>query len=256
MYRDYKAKFVAGASWFKLKNRYYQTLQFTQSDTNDVTNFEGISTLLELERSTLNRKMYANKGTYLNFRFRYVFGFENTIPGSTNSNRDTLNAEHNYPQGSIVYDNYFAHSGKFRFGLYGELTLSGQPFFANYTASMLAAPAYYPLQETKTLFLQNFRAHNFAGGGLKAIFAINNSVDFRIEGYMFQPLNEIVADEKNRAVYGDAFNKRYFIGTANAVYNSPIGPVSLSLNYYDKRTKPFSVIFHLGYILFNKRALN
>ena len=72
---------------------------------------------------------------------------------------------------------------------------------------------------------------------------------------MFQPYKEILHDEVNKSFYGKAFEKRYFIGTANAVYNSPIGPISLSLNYYDKRPKPFSVIFHLGYILFNKRAL-
>ncbi len=250
-----KAKVIAGASWFKLNNRYYQTRKFTQSDTNDLTKFEGVSASLELERSTLNRKMYANDGTYLNIRFRYVFGKENTIPGSTNAIRDTVKAFHNYPQGSIVYDNYFSHVWKLRFGFYGELTLSGQPFFANYTASVLAAPTFYPLQETKTLFLENFRAHNFAGSGLKTIIAINNSVDFRLEGYMFQPFNEILPGKNNKAVYGEYLNKRYFIGTANAVYNSPIGPVSLSLNYYDKREKSFSVIFHLGYILFNRRAL-
>ncbi len=250
-----KAKVIAGASWFKLNNRYYQTRQFTQSDTNDLTKFDGISASLELERSTLNRKMYANDGTYLNIRFRYVFGRENTIPGSTNSLRDTVKNYHNYPQGSIVYDNYFTHLWKLRFGFYGELTLSGQPFFANYTASVLAAPTFYPLQETKTLFLENFRAHNFVGSGLKTIIAINNSVDFRLEGYVFQPFNEILPVINNKAVYGEDFNKRYFIGTANAVYNSPIGPVSLSLNYYDKRENPFSVIFHLGYIMFNRRAL-
>ncbi len=250
-----QAKVIGGASWFKLKNRYYQTSQFTQSDTNDVTNFEGISAILEFERSTLNRKMYPNSGTYLNVHVRYVTGQESTIPGSTNAIRDTVTVNHEYFQGSIVYDNYFTHLWKFKIGFYGELTLSGQPFFSNYTASILAAPAFYPLQETKTLFLDNFRAHNFTGLGLKTILAISNSVDFRLEGYMFQPFKEILPDELNKAYYGELFSKRYFIGTANAVYNSPIGPVSLSLNYYDQREKPFSLIFHLGYILFNKRAL-
>ena len=250
-----KAKVMAGASWFKLNNRYYQTRQFTQSDTNDITKFEGVSAVMEFERNTLNRKMYPNDGTYLNVHVRYVIGSEQTFPGSTNAVRDTVKKVHDYPQGTIMYDNYFAHWGKMRFGFYGELTFSGQPFFANYTASVLAAPAFYPLQETKTLFLTNFRAHDFIGSGLKTIVAINNSVDFRVEGYMFQPFNEILPTDENKTVYGDAFNKRYFIATANAVYNSPIGPVSLSLNYYDKRAQPVSVIFHLGYILFNKRAL-
>jgi NTE family protein len=39
------------------------------------------------------------------------------------------------------------------------------------------------------------------------------------------------------------------------VYNSPLGPLSISVNYYDKMPDAFTVNFNFGYIIFNRRAM-
>jgi NTE family protein len=39
------------------------------------------------------------------------------------------------------------------------------------------------------------------------------------------------------------------------VFHSPIGPLSLTLNYFNKNEDPFSVIFNLGFIIFNPSPL-
>jgi NTE family protein len=39
------------------------------------------------------------------------------------------------------------------------------------------------------------------------------------------------------------------------VCNTLLGPISLSINYYDHEKNPFSILFHFGYTIFNKRAL-
>ena len=250
-----KGKAVLGVNQFMLKNRYYQTQDFTQSDTADITYFEGVSAMVEYERNTLNRKMYANEGTYLNARIRYIFGKEKTIPGSTNSNRDTTNSNHNWPQFSLAYDNYFKRFGKMVIGFYAEATFSSQPFFSNYTSSVLVSPAFFPSAESRTLFLENFRAHNFIAVGLKPVFSLFSNIDLRAEAYFFIPFKSIIQDENQKAKYDEPFRRRFFSSSLNAVYNSPIGPVSLSLNYYEDNEKPWSLMFHLGYILFNKKAL-
>ena len=56
------------------------------------------------------------------------------------------------------------------------------------------------------------------------------------------------------ATFGKPFDKRYFIATSSLVYHSPIGPVAISLNYFDNPNKEFSFSFNLGYIIFNKKA--
>lgn len=250
-----KGKAVAEINQFRINNRYYQTRSFTQSDTADLTRFDGGSFSMYYERNTLNRKMYADEGSYFNLKFQYIFGREQTIPGSTNIIRDTTERNHDWPQIRLTYENYFKRIGRLQLGFYADATLSDQPLFANYTASVLAAPAFYPTQESRTLFLENFRAQNYLGAGLRPIINLVSNVDLRLEAYMFQPFRSIVRNDDLTPRFDEEFRRRFFIGSANVVYNSPIGPISVSLNYYEDSEKPWTFMFHLGYIVFNKKAI-
>ena len=107
----------------------------------------------------------------------------------------------------------------------------------------------------QTQFQETYRAHNYLGVGIKNLVSINDNFDVRLEGYAFQPFQEILQNDNYKARYGDNFGKRYFVATFNTIYKSPIGPVSLALNYYDKRENPVGIIFHIGYIIFNRKAI-
>lgn len=251
-----KGKLELESEWFRLSNKYYQTRFFLESDTADRTRFEGTSLGFNYERSTLNRKMYADQGTYFSFRGRYIEGNEETTLGSRSITRDTIHRFNQWYQCRMIWDNYFENLGRLKFGFYSDLMFSNQPFFANYTATILSAPAFQPLQETKTLFLEKFSSHIYLGVGLKNVYSIRKNLDVRLEGYLFQPFQSIEQDEVTlEAKYSDPLSKRYFLGTFGLVYHNPICPISLSVNYYDKAEKPFTIMFHFGYILFNRRAL-
>ncbi len=139
-------------------------------------------------------------------------------------------------------------------GFYFEGVYSAQPLFNNYTASLLASPAFQPLAECKTLFQPNFRAHSYAAAGLKNIITIKNRIDLRFEGYLLQPYQQVENGINGAQFYSQPFLRRYFIGTASLVGHTPIGPISFSVNYYYKETQPFSFLFHFGYIIFNKKS--
>ena len=47
----------------------------------------------------------------------------------------------------------------------------------------------------------------------------------------------------------------YFAGTVGLVLHSAIGPISLSVNYYDDKKTQLGVLFHMGFLLFNKASL-
>jgi NTE family protein len=251
-----KGKLVAGAGYVNLINRYYQTRDFSSNDLADKTEFEGFSGALMFERNTLNKKMYASRGTFFSINGRIVVGKEKTTPGTTGLFTDTISEGQEWLQLHVTYDNYFKNMGRFTFGFYSELFFSSQPFFANYTATILSARGYQPLAQSKTLFLDNYRAHNFIGTGLKSIFRITNNFEARLEGHLFQPLQAIIETGSRKSKYGDPFADRSFLANVSTVYHTPVGPVSVSLNYYEKRDNPFSVMFHFGYILFNRRALD
>jgi NTE family protein len=119
----------------------------------------------------------------------------------------------------------------------------------------LNAPSFEPVAEMQTLYLQAFHAHQFGGFGLRNVWAIRNNLDYRLEAYIFQPYRELVKTADLKTEYGDEFAKQFFIGSTALVFHSPLGPMSLGLNYYHESKTPFSVLFHFGYIIFNKSAL-
>jgi NTE family protein len=47
----------------------------------------------------------------------------------------------------------------------------------------------------------------------------------------------------------------FFAGTAGLVLHTTVGPVSLSLNYYDDPENQFGVLLHVGFLLFNRTSI-
>ena len=57
--------------------------------------------------NTLNRKQFANEGTNLHFKMRFIDGGESTIPGSTSILIDTVNKEHHWFNFEADLQRYF-----------------------------------------------------------------------------------------------------------------------------------------------------
>ena len=69
--------------WFETVDDYYQTDNFTNQDTTDVTSFNGFTGSYSLTKNTLNRIQFATSGHYIKIKARYVYGKEHSTPGST-----------------------------------------------------------------------------------------------------------------------------------------------------------------------------
>ncbi len=236
------------------EDRYYQSDNFTAEDTADVTTFELMTAGIGLDRNTLNRKQYASHGSRLQVQFRGVNGYESTEYGSTSATIDEFNKRHYWVEASLKYENYFGQYGPLSLGFQVEGLYSNKPFFENYTASLISSPAYEPIPESKTIFIDEFRTTEYIAGGLRSVFEVRKNLEVRLEGYIFQPSQAIVREEgTNKAVFADPFVKRYYIGSSALVYHSPLGPISLNLNYYDQREdSPWSFFFNFGFTIFNK----
>lgn len=258
-----KGRIKTGFSFGIQNDEYYQTKTFSSLDTTDHTEFNFFSPYLLYERSSLNKKLYANQGSYLAIKTRYVNGEEYYEPGSTSNTDRNFSRFRSWYQVKLIYDNYYKRKGHLRLGIYAEGVYSTQELFKNYSASILKAPAFQPTPESKTLFLESFRTYQYAAAGHKLIINFKENFDLRIEGYIFQPFRTIIKQENKTASFGREFDKRYLIGTSALVYHSPLGPVSLSVNYYHNVPEvaqadktPLTVLFHFGYILFNRKALD
>lgn len=252
----YKGKLVFEGSIGEIVNEYYQTKQFLSTDTTDKTHFENIIGGIYFERNSLDKPQYATTGSYFSLKYKYIKGNENTVLGSTSNDTTVYNNSIEWGQVKLKFDQYFNKKHKVKFGLMVEGSYSEQKFFSNYSASILSAPAFLPLPEMRTLFQNNFRAYNYVAGGVKSIFTLFNNFQLRVEGYAFQPYQTILSDVNNKAVFSTEWSNTRYVGSSSLVYYTPIGPLAFNVNYYDKSETPWSVLFHFGFMIFNKKSLD
>jgi NTE family protein len=245
--------FRADVKYGETLDRYYQTEIFTVEDTADYTQFTLFTGAIGIDRNTLNRKLYASEGSRSQISIRGVIGDELTRFGTTSADIEDFRNEHSWVEARFGYEAYLDKLAFVTFGIQADVVYSTKPFYENFTASLISAPAYQPIPESRTIFLDEFRANTYAGLGVKAIFEVRKNIEIRAEGYGFQGYREILRNDLNEAEFSDQPGDPLFIGAGALVWHSPLGPVSLNLNYYDSREdSPWSFFFNFGYLLFNK----
>lgn len=237
------------------RDSYYQTSDFDAQDTADITEFKFATTGLTVERNSLNRKQQPNRGELLRLSLRYIGGSENTLPGSLWSDRTAFRKHHNWVVLKGTLDKYFIPHGIFRFGLLAEGVYSTQPFFQNYTATTIQTPVFQPTPESRTYFLQNYRASQYLAGGVRTIVAVaKNKFDLRLEGYIFQPYKALERSGYNAVDEGNAISTRHYIASGSLIYQSPLGPVWFNTSYMDGLNQPWVWSLNLGYVIFSQNA--
>lgn len=245
----------AGYSMGRISDRYYQTTSFLKSDTTDKTDYNVNSINFMYERNTFNYLQYPTRGRKSHINMQLIRGVERFTPGSTSNLLTHKSNEHYYLLMEASSSWYFRINNRLTLGIAGEIVASTQEFFSNYTSTLLNTPAFQPFPHSYTLFLENYRAPQYAGAGIVPIVKMNDQLHLRFEAYIFQPYKKIGRDELLRAKYLERFGHNYFLGSAGIIYHTPIGPASLNLNYYEKRGQKFFLLFNFGYILFNDKTL-
>ncbi len=249
------AKSTYDLRFFKTTDEYYQTENFTNKDTTDFTAFKGINVRWNIEYNTLNRKQYANKGKLFSLKVKYVNGLEDSESGSTSIVKYSLKKNHSWISIQPEFQWYFFQKSRFNLGLHLKSTLSSQTLFSNYTASVLSLNDFSPFPDCQTIFLPEYRSPQFVGIGTNIVFSIYKSVDFRFDGYLYQPFKELT---KTNLLMGDYDKPSYFteyLISTSFIYHSPIGPIRLASNYFPKQKNPVFIQFSYGYLLFNERAI-
>jgi NTE family protein len=251
-----KSRIIFGGALADMTDNYYQVQNFIKADTADRTTFFLYNGQTTFERKTLDYGQYKNCGSYLSFEFRYINGLENHHPGSTSPTLYRQKHYHEWINLKFTYDKYFNSKGFFTPGVYFEGVYSTQNFFSNYTSSILMSPDFTPTPHSQTIFLNNFRAEKYISGGLKTVFNITKSLDLRIEGYAFLPYQKILIDNHFDAYHSNKWSHQFYMGSAALILHTPVGPASISVNYYDKEVQEYFFFFNFGYILFNKRGID
>ena len=254
------SKMEFGGAYARMSDEYYQTNNFLQTDTADITRFDLLTAHLRFERKTLNHKIYPTSGLFDRIDLRYVRGKENHFPGTTSAQMDNYGNQHSYFVFNVHTDRYHKLGNYYTLGTSFEAVASNKKFYRNYISSLLSASAFTPTSHSKTIFLKNFRANTYAAMGVKNIFTFTNNLGLRLEGYAFIPFWKIEFEEVEPQVFSPYYQSNvaniYFSANANLVYHTPVGPISFSVNYYDEERTKWFFLFHFGYILFNERGID
>jgi NTE family protein len=248
-------KMEMAIDWGTNRYSYYQTNLFTDKDTLDNTNFNYFSPAILFEINTLNQKQYANSGEHFLIASRFVSGTEEYSPGSTSIIKVKKENLQQYLQAKILYETYFKTRGFYTPGILIESYLTTNHLFSNYISSLLANSQFSPVPEMMLEFLSKYRNSGYIAAGYRNIFKLRKKIDLRIEGYAFTPVRQIISMPEMTAVYGKSFKTISLIGSTSVVYQSPIGPISISANYYPAENSPISLFVNFGYILFNRLGL-
>lgn len=250
-----KGRLRLDVKYGQTRDSYYQHLDFSPTDTADVTEFLHWTGGFITERNSLNRKQHPNAGEQLKVEARFISGTESTVPGSTGTASATTRARHDWFFVKATLDKYFLPRGVFRFGGLVEGVYSNYPFLSNYTATVARAPVFQPTPESRTYFLENFRAQQYVACGLRTIVALaRNRFDLRLEGYLFQPYRAILRAADDEPAAGLAVSDRAYLASGSLIYNSPVGPIWFNTSYIDGLPEPWAVSLNFGYVIFAQRS--
>jgi NTE family protein len=246
-----KAKLMLEVGGLSNKDNYINEAIFSNTSTLDELKLSGFVSGISFSGNTLDKKQYASAGRAYTFSLNYFNLIENHTPGSSSVRLLDFRANHEWVSAKVKAEKYFS-KGRIRPGLMVEAAYSSMPFLVNYEATLINAPAFNPLTDSRSLFLERFRALSYVGGGARVVASISPKLDWRTETYVFKPFESLAQGPNQKAIVNTDLLKVSMAASTSFVYHSPIGPISLMVNYYDDDENELGVLFHVGYLLFNK----
>ena len=258
---NWNGRVTLSTAFINNEDQYSPTKTFNLGDVLDRTLFNGWKNTIILEKNSLNRKQYASAGRQASASISYMFGRENYQAGNilrATPFDNSFQKDFFYRRWGTVKvsdENYFLHKPRYSLGYLAEIMVSSQPLYANYFGTLLSAPAFYPLQDSRSVFLEHFRASSYAAVGMKNVFKLRKSLEARLEGFAFLPYRELYSVNVQEPKLRPAFSTWHYAATVGIVYHTQLGPISFSYNLYDDPVKRNGILLHLGYLIYNKRSL-
>lgn len=251
-----------GISVGGLRDDYFEVDDFTSADTTDQTRFNYYSPHFTIERNTLDRHQYATLGKKQYVGIRYVEGREQHIAGNlsqiyrTGGIKEEASNYHRWITARFQSEQYFSFGSRFSLGTYVDAVISNKLAFGDYFSTMLALPAFMPTPHSHSVFLPGYRSNMFVGLGLMPTLRFTGQMILQAGGYVFQPYRRTTSVDNNEVSYSEPLTDRAYMALGALVWHTPVGPLSISANYYSKAETNWYLQLNLGYLLFNKKGLD
>ena len=229
--------------------RYFQSTGHSDDDVMDQSRFPFLGVKLELARNNLNYLMYPTRGLRQSISAIYVSGLEYYTPGTFAPTADRVEENRYWFGARFTREQYFRIAKWFSLGYLVDGVITTHPSFSNEYATNISSPAFQPTPHSRLVYLKDFRSKSFIGGGIIPTFEFGPRFYLKNSVYAFLPedANKSTADVRKRLRY---------IFNSSLVYQTHIGPISLTLSKYDATTSHNCVLtFNFGFMLFNGSGL-
>lgn len=229
--------------------RYFQSTGHSDDDVMDQSRFPFLGVKLELARNNLNYLMYPTRGLRQSISAIYVSGLEYYTPGTFAPTADRVEENRYWFGARFTREQYFRIAKWFSLGYLVDGVITTHPSFSNEYATNISSPAFQPTPHSRLVYLKDLRSKSFIGGGIIPTFEFGPRFYLKNSVYAFLPedANKSTADVRKRLRY---------IFNSSLVYQTHIGPISLTLSKYDATTSHnWFLTFNFGFMLFNGSGL-
>jgi NTE family protein len=233
---------------------YYMSRDFSSTDTSDLSLINHFNLYGAYERNTLDNKQFASAGLYSKLSLRVGYAAESYTPGSTALTSDRGSSRYFWFGARFENTGYMALKDKFSLGYHYEMHAEFKPVLNNYLSTLIEAPAFRPNIISRSLFMEQYRAHQYIAVGLMPVYSFANQVHAKLEAYGFFPVQEITRGPENQAHMGTYFNSMETLFNASLNIVTVAGPIGLHLGHVSAQEKPWIIQLSFGYLMFNKRS--
>ncbi|WP_420388495.1 patatin-like phospholipase family protein [Roseivirga sp.] len=225
----------------------------------DVFRLRGFKGKWAYERNSLNQKQFPTIGTRFYTGLKFIQASTEYTPGTTSVNYNpaqstTYESNRNWFNLTFSFEEYSVSRGKYTFGWLFEASYSNIKPLYNYRNTILYTPAFEPMFDSRTYFLDNFRAPGYVALGMKHLWDFKGSLDLRMEVYAFSPFRSFVENTNQEALVDLGFKKPEFTGMLALIYNTIAGPLSVRVNYIEGNSTPIGLMLSFGYLIFNQKS--
>ena len=233
--------------------RYFQTTDYEDDDYMDQTRFPFFGLKLEVDRNGLNYLLYPTRGIRQSISAIFITGNEMFRPGTRPPDGVTYTSRggdsRHWFGAQFLREHYYPVCKWFSFGYLLQAVLTNHPTFTNEYATNITSPAFTPTPHSKFVYIKDFRSSSFIGLGLMPTFEFGPKFYLKNSFYLFLPNdhNEVKENIRKRV---------RFIYNSSLVYQTPVGPVSLTVSKYDATNRDnWFLTFNFGFTIFNRNGL-
>ena len=229
---------------------YFESLH-TSQDVSSRSFFSQLGLTTEVETNTMNFSMYPTRGVRQFFSVGYHYAREEFSPGSlvdlpgATKNRGWFEARY-------MREHYIPIARWFSLGYLVDAVFSNHPAWSSWLSTAVTAPRFTPTPHTQTLFMPEYASSSYLGAGIAPVFNFLRNGNFYLKTYAYVFAPEPLFYDRSAGIFPAERVSEYlkYIFGGSFVYQTPIGPASITVAKYTTGPQNWNFMFNFGYTLF------